>query len=198
MILDILRQVFTAVQAFFQLGVSDITAYDDRTVQRQTGSYRIFIQFFQDFGHRLVQVDLDSIAFTCLAQFSRNQFARMAVQLLNPDTVFIDLTLHVTVSRTTDTQTDRTGSTVARQADDTDIMCQILSSELCTQTDIVYFSQHFFFQFYIPESAAILVTGRWQFIIIMCRSQLHRQQVLFGRSTADNHCNMIRRTSGRT
>ena len=198
MILDILRQVFTTVQTFFQLGVSDIATYDDRTVQRQTGSHRIFIQFFQDLCHRLVQVDLDSIAFACLAQFCRDQFARMAVQLLDPDTVFVDLTFHVTVGRTTDTQTDRTGSAVPRQTDDTDIMCQILSAELCSQTDIVNFGQHFFFQFYIPESTAILIAGRRQFVIIMCRSQLHRQQVLFGRSSADNHCDMIRGTSSRT
>ena len=198
MILDILRQVFTAIQAFFQFGMSNVSTYDDCAIQRQTGSYRIFIQFFQDLCHRLVQVDLDSIAFTCFAQFSRDQFARMAVQLLNPNTVFVDLTFHVTVSRATDTQTDRARSPVARQTDDTDIMCQILATELCAQTNIMHFGQHFFFQFDVPESATILVTGRRQFVIIMCRSQLHRQQVLFSRSTADHHCNMIRRTSSRT
>ena len=54
----------------------------------------------------------------------------MAVQLLDPDTVFVDLTLHVTVGRTTDTQTDRTGSAVPRQTDDTDIMKQSFRNEM--------------------------------------------------------------------
>ena len=43
MILDILRQVFTTIQTFFQFGMCNVTTYDDSTVQRQTSSYRIFI-----------------------------------------------------------------------------------------------------------------------------------------------------------
>ena len=34
---------FTTIQTFFQFGVCNVTAYDNRTVQRQTGCYRIFI-----------------------------------------------------------------------------------------------------------------------------------------------------------
>ena len=77
MILDILRQVFTTVQTFFQLSVSDITANNDSSVQRQTGCYRIFIQFSQNFRHRTVQINLHSITFTSLTQFFRNQFTRI-------------------------------------------------------------------------------------------------------------------------
>ena len=77
MILDILRQIFTTIQTFFQFGVCNVTAYDNCTVQRQTGCYRIFIQFCQDFRHRTVQVNLHCIAFTSLTEFFRNQFARI-------------------------------------------------------------------------------------------------------------------------
>ena len=115
MVFDVLRQVFATVQTFFQLGVCDVTAYDDGSIQRQTGGNRILGQFLQNIGHRLVQVNLHHIAFTGLTEFFGNQFTRVAVELFNPDTFFIDFTLDVTVGRAGNTQTHGTGRTVTRQ-----------------------------------------------------------------------------------
>ena len=132
MILDVLRQIFATVQTLFQFGMCNVAAYDDGSVQRQTGRNRILSQHLQDVGHRLVQVNLYNVAFASLAKFGGNQFARVAVQLLNPDTFAIDFTLDVTVGRAGNTQTNGAGSTVTRQTNDANIVSQVLAAELCT------------------------------------------------------------------
>ena len=198
MILNILRKIFTTVQTFFQFGMSDITTYDDCTVQRQTSCNRILIEFSQDFRHRTIQVNLYSITFTSLTQFFRNQFTRIRIQFFNPDTVFINLTFDVTVSRTRNTQTNRTRSTVTRQTDNTNIVCIILTTELCTQTDTVSFFQNLFFKFQVTESTSVFITSSRQIIVIMSRCKFNSQQVLFSRSTANDKCDMVRRTSSCT
>ena len=47
-ILDVLRQAFTAIQTLFQLGVRDIAADDDGAAQRQAGGNRILRQLLED------------------------------------------------------------------------------------------------------------------------------------------------------
>ena len=108
MVLDVLREIFTPVETLFQFCMGDITTYDNRTVERKAGSYRIFIQLGEDFVHRTVEVDLHRIAFACLTEFFGNQFAWIRIQLLNPDTVLVDLTFDVTVCRARYPQTYRT------------------------------------------------------------------------------------------
>ena len=175
MILNILWQVFAAIQTFFQFSMGDVTTYDDRSVQWQTSSYRIFSQLFQDFRHRTVQVDLYNITFTCLTQFYRNKFARIWIQFLNPDTFLIDFTFDVTVGRARYSQAYRTRSTVTRQTDDAYVMSKIFTSELRAQSNFVSFCQNFFFQFDVAECTAIFVSSSRQVIIEMSRSQLHCQ-----------------------
>ena len=81
------------------------------------------------------------------------------------------------------------------QTDDTYIVCQIFTAKLCSQTDLLGFGKYLFLQFYVAESTTILITGSRQLVVIVGRSQFHSQQILLSRSTADNECNMIRRTS---
>ena len=77
--------------------MSDVTTYDDRTVQRETGSHWIFVEDLQDIGHWLIQVNLHGITLTGLTQLLRNQLCGIGVEFLNPNTLFVDLTLDVTV-----------------------------------------------------------------------------------------------------
>ena len=178
--------------------MSDVTSYDDRTVQRQTGSHRVLSQLFQNLRHRTVQIDLHYVAFTGIAKFFRNQTARIFIEFLNPDTILVDFTFDVTVGRARNSQTDGTWCTVTGQADDTYVVCQILTAELCTEADLMSFLEYLFFKFDITESTSVLITCSRQFIIIMSRSQFHSQQVFLGRSTTDYECDVIRRTGCRT
>ena len=99
MVLDVLRQVFATVETLFQLGMGDVAAYDNRTVQRQAGSHRILIQLCQNLFHRTVQIHTYHIALAGLTQLFRNQFARIAVEFFNPDTVLVNFTFDIAVGR---------------------------------------------------------------------------------------------------
>ena len=178
--------------------MGDVAAYDNRTVQRQAGSHRILIQLCQNLFHRTVQIHTYHIALAGLTQLFRNQFARIAVEFFNPDTVLVNFTFDITVGRARHAQTYRTRRTVTRQTDDTHIVCEVLAAELCTETDLMRLFQNLLFEFHVAECAPRGITRGRQVVIIMSRSQLHGEQVLFGRCAADNECDMIRRTSSRT
>ena len=100
MVFEVLRQIFSAVQSFLELGVGYVSGYYNGSVEAETGRYRILGEYLQDLRDRLVEVNLNCIAFSCLAEFFRNEPARVVVQLFDPDTVLIDLCLDVTVGRT--------------------------------------------------------------------------------------------------
>ena len=86
--------------------MSDITGYNDGTLQVDAGADRILRQFLANSIDTLVQVDLDTLTtLTGLAQLLWNQFCGVAVHLLQPDTITVDLGLDVTVSRARDTHT---------------------------------------------------------------------------------------------
>ena len=57
----------------------------------------LFSQFFQYIGHWLIEVNLHCIAFASFTKFCWDKFCRFVIHLFNPDTIFIDLTLDVTV-----------------------------------------------------------------------------------------------------
>jgi len=84
---------------------------------------------------------------------------------------------------------------MAGQTNDTYVMSQIFTTELSAKANLVSFCQYFFLQFDITECTTIFVSCCRQVIIEMSRSQLHCQQILFGRSTADNESDMVRRAS---
>ncbi|SUV47206.1 Uncharacterised protein [Bacteroides eggerthii] len=178
--------------------MSNVATHDDSTVQRQAGGNRILGQLLQDILHRLVQIDLHHITLAGLTEFGRDKFSRIAVELFNPDTFFIDFTLDVTVCRAGNAQTDRTGSTMTRQTDDTHIVSQILAAELCAKTNLMSLCQYLLLQFHVAESTTELITGSRQVVIEVSGRQFHRQQVLLCRSAADDECNVIGRTSSRT
>ena len=69
---------------------------------------------------------------------------------------------------------------MTRQTDDTNVVSQILTTELGTQTNLLSFLDEFLLEIDIAESATCLVTSRRQTIVILNRSKLHRQQVLLG------------------
>ncbi len=146
MILDILRQIFASViDTFFQFCMGNITTNHNRSAQRKTGGYRIFSQFFQNIGHWLVQVDLYGIAFTSITQLSgiRRPGLESIFSIQIPSLLIF--TFDITVSRAGNSHSYRTGSTVARQTNDTYVVCIIFTTELSTQTNVMSRFQNFFF-----------------------------------------------------
>ena len=122
MILEILWHFLSPVKTLLDLSMSDVTAYDDCTVEAETCRYRILAELLKNFRHRLVEIDLYSLSLTCLAEFNRNETCRIVIKLLNPDTVLVDLCLDVTVCRAAYSESYRAACTVAWKTDDTYIV----------------------------------------------------------------------------
>ena len=137
MVLEILRKVLTIVQTLLQARVSDVTSHDDGAVQAETCGNRVFGEFFENLGHRLVQVDLHSVALACIAELCRDESCRIVIELLDPDTVFIDLGLDVAVSRAAYAKSDRAACTMTRKPYDTDVVSEVFAAELCAEADFV-------------------------------------------------------------
>ena len=97
MVLEILRQVFSCVQTSLQFGVCYVACHDDCAVEAEACGYRILAQFLAHFAHRTVEVYLHGVAFSCLAQLLRYEFAWIVVQFLNPYSVLVYLSLYVAV-----------------------------------------------------------------------------------------------------
>ena len=83
---------------------------------------------------------------------------------------------------------------MTRHTDHADIMSEIFSSELCSQTETVRSLKKFLLKLYITESMTILVTFCGKVIIIFHRSFLHCRKVCLSGCSSDDKCDMIRRT----
>ena len=147
--------------------MSDVTGHDDGSVKAQTGGDRVLAEKLADLAHRLVEVNDHAFALTGLAHGLRNPLCRVIVKFLDPDTVLVDLRLDVAVGRAAYSKADRAARAVARQTDDSDVMCEILASELCSEADLVSLLKHLFLQLDVTESASGLVTCRRQGVIVM-------------------------------
>lgn len=57
------------------------------------------------------------------------------------------------------------------QANHADVVSEVFTTKLRTQTKILRFDQQFFFQFHIAERLTVLIPFRWQFVIVFSGSQ---------------------------
>ena len=91
----------------------------------------------------------------------------IVVHLFNPDTFFIDFTLDVTVGRAAYAQTYGAAGTVTGETYDAYIVCKILTTELCAQTDAVCFFEELLFEFYVAESTSGFVARGGEVVVVM-------------------------------
>ena len=179
MILKVGWHLLTGIQTSLQLSVCDVACHDDRSLEVYTGRNRIFRQFCANSVDTLVEIDLYTLAtFTRTAILLRYQLCGVVIHLLQPDTIFVDLCLDVTVGRTAHTHTNGAGSAMTWQTDHADIMSQVLSSELCTQSDLMCLEQQFLLKIDITEGTTGLVACGRQVVVVLDGSELHGEQVL--------------------
>src|SRR5690554_2375996 len=157
MVLDILREPLTTVDALLKLRMGDVTSHDDVAVQRQARGHRVSGELGQDGAHGLVQVDLHAAPFTCLTVCFGDKTYRVVLHLLNPYTVAVDLRLDIPVGGAGDTHPHGTGGAVARQADHTYIVCEVFPAELRTKAQLLGGFLQPLLQRYIAESLPQLV-----------------------------------------
>ena len=196
-ILHVLRQILTLVKAFLQAGVRNIAGHNDGARERDARGNRVLGEFSADRLHRLVEVDLNGLAFAGLAVFLRNEFARVGVELFNPEAVLVDLALDVAVRRAAHAHADRTASAVTRQTDHADVVGHVLAAELSTQTNVPGFFEKLLFEFHVAEGAARFVTGRREVVVVVGGSKLHGEKVLLSGGTAHDEGDVVRRAGSR-
>jgi hypothetical protein len=129
-VLEIVRHALPALQPLANLGMGRVARDDDRAGEREARLDRILRQRGQNLAHRPVEVDLDDIAAERGILDLGQVFGRIGLQRLEIDAVLGDLALGLTIRRAGDAKPDRQRGAVARQADDADVMAEILAAEL--------------------------------------------------------------------
>lgn len=195
-IFEILRHRLAGVEAFLDLGVSDITAHDDGAIEREASRYGVLIEESEDLGHGAIEVDLNDFTLAGIAELLGDKFTGELIEFFDPDTVAVDLRLDITVGRAADAHTYGARSAMTRHTDHTDIVGEILTAELSSESYIVGGVEEFLLEFDISESVAILIALSGEIVVILHRGLLDSGEVGFGRSTADDESDMIGRTSG--
>ena len=175
--------------------MSDVTTYDNSTIEREACADRILREQFAYIRHWLVEIYAYCIAFACLTQLLWNETCRVVIHFLNPDTILIDLTFDVTVSGAAYTQTDRAASTVTWKTNHTDVVCHIFATELCTKTDLVCLLEQLLLKFDVAESTTCLVTSRRECVVVVSRCQFNCKQVFLCASATNHKRDVVWRTS---
>ncbi|MNV47215.1 hypothetical protein D3C71_1390750 [compost metagenome] len=173
----------------------NIAAHDDGAAQGQAGGYRVLRQLLEDLGHRAVKVNLDCLALTGLTQLLRDEFARIMLQLLQPDAVTVDLAFNVTVSGAGNPHSHRAGCAMARQTHHANVMRKVFTAKLRAQSQVLRFFQQLFFQRHVAECLTVLIAFGRQAIIVLGRRQFYGFQGCFRRGAADNERHVVRRAS---
>ena len=125
-----------------------------------------------DLAHRLIQVDAYHLAFAGLTQMFRDIFSRIALQLLDPDTVAVDFRLDVAVGGAGDAHADRAGGAVARQTDHPDIVGEVFPAELRAEAEVLRFLQQLLLQLHVAERLTVFVTFGRQTVVIAVEASL--------------------------
>ncbi len=99
MVLEILGHRLAAVKTLLDFCMSYVATHDNGTVERQTGGDGVFGELGKHFVHGTVEIDCHNIALAFLAVFLGDELAGVCIEFLNPQTLGIDFSLHITVGR---------------------------------------------------------------------------------------------------
>ena len=98
------------------------------------------------------------------------------------------------VGRTAYGDRDRQGSVVSGQPDDADVVAEVLAAELCTESEVLGEFEDGLLEFPVPESVPQFgVAGLRQIIEVVGTGELRGLEREFGRGSADDDGQMIRR-----
>ena len=158
MLLHVIGQTFAAVETLFQLRVREVACDDERASEREASGDGMLRKFGADIRHGTIQVNLhDLLGIGMLTRIGRDEATWVRLQLLNPNTILINLGLGVAVSRTRDREANRTGGPVPGQADDAHVERKPLTSELSADAELVSSLEQLRLKGGVAESTTVLV-----------------------------------------
>ena len=127
---EILRHRLAGIEAFLDLGVSDVADDGQCAAEGQASLDRVLAQLIADGIHRLVQVDLDDLVAQLVVGLLGKETGRVGLELLQEHTLVGDLRPRLPVGGTAHGERNRAGCAVAGQPDHPNVVAEVLAAEL--------------------------------------------------------------------
>ena len=84
------------------------------------------------------------------------------------------------------------------QTDDTDVVSQVLTTKLCSKTNLMSLFKELLFEVEVAESTSCLVASSREIVVILDTSELNSEEVLLCRSTTNHEADVVWRASSRS
>ena len=179
-VLKIIRHGFAVFQPFADFRMRQIAGDDNRPCQRKLRLDRMLGQLLQNFGHRLVEVDLHDMRGKLFLVDIRHVLRGVGFQLFQEDAFLGDLALGLTICGARHADADWQRCAMARQADNTHVMAEIFAAELRADAQRLGQLVDFGFHFQIAERVAGFRTRRRQAVEIARGGELDGLEVHLG------------------
>ena len=106
MVLEVLGQPLTGVEALLQLGVGDVTGHDHGAAERQTGADGELRERLADLAHGTVEVDVNDVVVEHRVGHLGQELRRVVLELLDEHTIAGDLAEGLTIGGARDGDRD--------------------------------------------------------------------------------------------
>ena len=172
------------------------SGHDDGPGQLHTGLHGQLGQLGADVIHGLVEIDAHGVV------GGRTQLhfglggieaARIGVQLLQEDALGGDLGARLTVRGTGHCERHRKRGAVARQADDTHVVAEVLATELCADANLASEVEYLVLDFLVAETVALGPTVIRQLIKVVRGGILCRPHGELGRGATHHEGEVVGR-----
>ena len=150
-----------------------------------------------DIIHRPVEIDLDEVPAKLVFAYIGHEPCGVRLELFQEYACRRDFAEYLPVGGARHADADRTGSAVTSQADDPDVVAEILTAELCANAEALRHLVDLGLEFEIAESLAVLVAARRQGIEVTAARELHHLHGELGRRAADDDGQVIGGTGRR-
>mmetsp|Transcript_47541 Transcript_47541/g.128272 ORF Transcript_47541/g.128272 Transcript_47541/m.128272 type:complete len:368 (-) Transcript_47541:832-1935(-) len=183
------------LEALGQLRVRDVARHDDGARQRQPGLDRELREDAADVSHGLVQVDAHRLRRGGEPRrgLAGQEACRVLLQLLDEDAVVRDLGQDLPIRAAGHTDAHWTRRTVARQADHSHVVHEVLAAELSPNAKSMAHRQNLLLPLDVTVCAPVLVASGGQIVKIARRRELHRLEAQLRREAADHDGQVVRR-----
>jgi len=176
-----LRQPLAALEPLLELGMGDVARDDERPGEREPRLDGILREGAADLGHRLGQIDGDNWpAETALVDLGE-EARGIALELLEEDAAGIDAAEDLAIGGAGDADADGQAGAVARQADDADVVAEILAAELGADPAGAGEGQDLGLEIGVAEGLAVTIAAARQAVEIVAARELHGLQIHLGR-----------------
>ena len=155
--LEVVGQIAVLFEVFFHLGVRHVAGDDDGATERNRSRNGIFAKRGKGVFHPQIEIDLYALELP-IAVGLRDESAWIFFEFLEENPLFGDLRFSLSIRRAGNTDADRAGGTVSRQAHHSDIERKVFSTKLRTDTDVAGHFKQFGFEFDIAKCLAMAVS----------------------------------------